>query len=39
MTAPRYQDIKAADVPEVIDDDGTKVRVVTGDFWGRERPG
>ena len=38
MTAPRYQDIKAADVPEVIDDDGTKVRVVVGDFWGKRGP-
>ena len=25
MTAPRYQDVKAADIPEVIDDDGTRV--------------
>src|SRR6202165_3018604 len=38
MTAPRYQDIKAADVPEVIDDDGTQVRVVCGDFWGKRGP-
>jgi redox-sensitive bicupin YhaK (pirin superfamily) len=38
MTAPRYQDIKAADIPEVIDDDGTKVRVITGDFWGKQGP-
>jgi len=38
MTAPRYQDIKAADIPEVIDDDGTKVRVVVGDFWGKAGP-
>jgi redox-sensitive bicupin YhaK (pirin superfamily) len=38
MTAPRYQDIKAKDVPEIIDDDGTKVRVVTGDFWGKKGP-
>jgi redox-sensitive bicupin YhaK (pirin superfamily) len=38
MTAPRYQDIKAADIPEVIDDDGTKVRVVVGDFWGKTGP-
>src|SRR5436853_523923 len=38
MTAPRYQDIKAADVPEVIDDDGTKVRVVCGEFWGKKGP-
>ncbi len=38
MTAPRYQDVKAADIPEVIDDDGTKVRVVVGDFWGKSGP-
>jgi quercetin 2,3-dioxygenase len=38
MTAPRYQDIKAPDVPEVIDDDGTRVRVVCGDFWGKRGP-
>jgi len=30
MTAPRYQDIKSADLPEIIDDDGTVVRVVIG---------
>src|SRR6185312_9011639 len=29
MTPPRYQDVKATDIPEVTDDDGTKVRVVT----------
>ena len=38
MTAPRYQDIKGAEVPEVIDDDGTRVRVVCGDFWGKRGP-
>src|SRR5215831_8156941 len=38
MTAPRYQDIQGKDVPEVIDDDGTKVRVVTGEFWGKKGP-
>jgi redox-sensitive bicupin YhaK (pirin superfamily) len=38
MTAPRYQDIKAAEIPEVVDDDGTRVRVVCGDFWGRRGP-
>src|SRR3954468_9285541 len=26
MTAPRYQDIAATDIPEVVDDDGTRVR-------------
>jgi redox-sensitive bicupin YhaK (pirin superfamily) len=34
MTPPRYQDILAADIPEVIDDDGTKVRVICGNLWG-----
>jgi redox-sensitive bicupin YhaK (pirin superfamily) len=38
MTGPRYQDIKAAEIPEIIDDDGTIVRVVCGDFWGRRGP-
>lgn len=38
MTAPRYQDIKGAQVPEVTDDDGTHVRVVCGDFWGKKGP-
>ena len=30
MTTPRYQDVPARDIPEVIDDDGTKVRVICG---------
>jgi quercetin 2,3-dioxygenase len=38
MTAPRYQDIKGADVPEVADDDGTIARVITGEFWGKKGP-
>ena len=38
MTSPRYQDIAAPDVPEVTDDDGTRVRVVCGSFWGRRGP-
>jgi redox-sensitive bicupin YhaK (pirin superfamily) len=38
MTAPRYQDVPSSAVPEVIDDDGTKVRIITGDFWGRRGP-
>jgi len=38
MTKPRYQDISAADIPEVTDDDGTRVRVVIGSFWGKAGP-
>jgi quercetin 2,3-dioxygenase len=38
MTAPRYQDVKGADIPEVIDDDGTVVRIVCGEFWGKRGP-
>ena len=38
MTAPRYQEVKAADIPEVTDDDGTRVRVVCGKFWGAVGP-
>src|SRR5215468_10812411 len=38
MTAPRYQDIAAADIPEIVDDDGTRVRVVCGEFWGKRGP-
>ena len=38
MTDPRYQDIAGKDVPEVIDDDGTVVRVIIGDFWGKRGP-
>ena len=38
MTAPRYQDVSSADIPEVTDDDGTHVRVICGEFWGKAGP-
>ena len=38
MTAPRYQDVEAAAIPEIVDDDGTRVRVVCGEFWGKQGP-
>jgi hypothetical protein len=38
MTHPRYQDVPARDIPEVTDDDGTRVRVVCGSFWGKSGP-
>jgi redox-sensitive bicupin YhaK (pirin superfamily) len=38
MTSPRYQDVSAGDIPEIVDDDGTRVRVVCGSFWGKSGP-
>jgi redox-sensitive bicupin YhaK (pirin superfamily) len=38
MTAPRYQDIPGAEIPEVVDDDGTRVRIICGEFWGKRGP-
>jgi redox-sensitive bicupin YhaK (pirin superfamily) len=38
MTQPRYQDIKGADIPIVTDDDGTAVKILCGDFWGKKGP-
>src|SRR3954462_9796156 len=38
MVVPRYQEVKGGEIPEVVDDDGTKVRVVCGEFWGKRGP-
>lgn len=38
MTTPRYQDVKSNDIPEITDDDGTKVRIICGNFWGKNGP-
>jgi hypothetical protein len=38
MTEPRYQDVAASDIPEAVDDDGTKARIICGEFWGRKGP-
>ncbi|HZD48753.1 MAG TPA: pirin family protein [Silvibacterium sp.] len=38
MTDPRYQEVKSPDIPEITDDDGTEVRVVCGNFWGKSGP-
>jgi len=38
MTAPRYQEIKGPEIPEVTDDDGTQARIVCGSFWGKRGP-
>lgn len=34
MTDPHYQDIPASAIPEVTEDDGTRVRIICGEFWG-----
>ena len=38
MTAPRYQEVKAGDIPVVTEDDGTEARIVCGSFWGKKGP-
>ena len=38
MSAPRYQDVPSGAIPEIIDDDGTRVRVICGNFWGKKGP-
>jgi len=38
MTSPRYQEVKAPEIPDLTDDDGTHVRVVCGTFWGKTGP-
>ncbi|MGD0137922.1 MAG: pirin family protein [Tepidisphaeraceae bacterium] len=38
MTAPHYQEVKAPQIPNVTDDDGTQVRIVCGTFWGKKGP-
>jgi quercetin 2,3-dioxygenase len=38
MTAPRYQEIKAKDIPEIDEADGTSVRIICGSFNGVKGP-
>jgi quercetin 2,3-dioxygenase len=38
MTKPRYQDVAAKEIPEIIEDDGTRGRVIVGSFWGKTGP-
>lgn len=38
MTDPRYQDIPSSAIPEITDDDGTHVRVICGEFFGKRGP-
>jgi redox-sensitive bicupin YhaK (pirin superfamily) len=38
MTKPRYQDIPSREIPDLVDDDGTRIRVVCGDYLGKRGP-
>jgi redox-sensitive bicupin YhaK (pirin superfamily) len=38
MTRPRYQEVKAAEIPVVREDDGTEVRVVSGTYGSTRGP-
>lgn len=38
MSAPRYQEVKSAEIPEVTNDDGTRARVICGSYWGVRGP-
>lgn len=38
MTFPRYQDVPSTEIPVVMDDHGTCIRVVCGEFWGKRGP-
>jgi redox-sensitive bicupin YhaK (pirin superfamily) len=38
MTAPRYQDVPAIEIPEIVDDDASRVRVICGEFRGKRGP-
>lgn len=38
MTTPRYQDIAAGEIPSIVEDDGTTVRVICGKYRGRTGP-
>ena len=38
MTAPRYQDIKSKEIKSLVDDDGTIIKVIAGDYRGYKGP-
>jgi quercetin 2,3-dioxygenase len=38
MTPPRYQDVKAAEIPVLQEDDGSAIRIVSGDYRGKRGP-
>jgi len=38
MTQPRYQDIQGKDLPLLLEDNGTRIKVIIGDYKGRASP-
>lgn len=38
MTSPRYQDIAGTEIPTLIDDDGTAIKVIVGNWRGKNGP-
>ncbi|HZN03727.1 MAG TPA: pirin family protein [Candidatus Polarisedimenticolia bacterium] len=38
MMAPRYQELKAGDVPVLKEDDGSEIRIVCGSYRGKRGP-
>ncbi|PCH93865.1 MAG: hypothetical protein COB84_08500 [Rhodobacteraceae bacterium] len=38
MTDPRYQDVSATEIPLIEEDDGTRIKVIVGSFWGKTGP-
>ena len=38
MNSPRYQEIQAAEIPSVTEDDGATARIIAGEFWGQKGP-
>lgn len=36
MTSPRYQDVPGKEIPELVDDDGTVIRIIIGDYHGKK---
>lgn len=38
MSSPRYQDIAGQDITELVDDDGTVIRIVVGSWRGKQGP-
>jgi len=38
MMDPRYRDVKSRQIPEVVADDGTRIRIICGNVDGRQGP-